>query len=59
MIVELKWNKTADEAIEQIIDRNYPAALKGYGGEIVVVGINYDTETKQHTCRIDRVDYRS
>lgn len=59
MIVELKWNKTADEAIEQIIDRNYPAVLKGYGGEIVVVGINYDTETKQHTCRIDRVDYRS
>ena len=54
MIVELKWNKTAEGAITQIKDRNYPAALKEYGGEIVLVGVNYDVKTKEHTCRIER-----
>ena len=54
MIVELKWNKTAEGAIAQIKDRNYPAALKEYGGEIVLVGVNYDVKTKEHTCRIEK-----
>ena len=55
MIVELKWNKTAEGAIAQIKDRNYPAVLKEYGGEIVLVGVNYDVKTKEHTCRIENI----
>ncbi len=54
MIIELKWNKTADGAIQQINDRNYPRLLENYGGEIVLVGINYDKNTKEHKCRIRR-----
>ncbi len=52
LVVELKWNKTAGGAVEQIKDRNYPAILQEYGGEIVMVGINYDSQTKVHTCQI-------
>ena len=53
MIVELKWNKDAEGAIKQIKDRNYPKILTNYGGKIVLVGINYDEDTKTHTCVIE------
>ena len=56
MIVELKWNEAAESAIAQIKDRNYPAILNDYGGELVLVGINYDQKTKDHSCKIERID---
>ena len=56
MVVELKWNKSADSAIGQIKDKKYPAVLKGYAGEMVLVGINYMEKTKNHTCRIEKID---
>ena len=56
MIVELKWNKTASAAIEQIKNRQYIESLKGYSGEVVLVGINYDDgDFKKHVCRIEKV----
>lgn len=55
IVVELKWNKTAEAAIKQIKEKNYPAVLQDYSGEIVLVGINYDEKTKEHTCRIERI----
>lgn len=56
MIVELKWNESSESAIEQIRERNYPAVLTGYIGEIVLVGINYDEKTKNHSCKIERIE---
>ena len=53
MIVELKWNRNAEGAIKQIKDRNCPKILTNYGGRIVLVGINYDENTKTHTCVIE------
>ncbi len=53
MIVELKWNKDAEGAIKQIKDRDYPKILTNYGGRIVLVGINYDEDTKTHECLIE------
>ena len=53
MIVELKWNKDAKGAIMQIKDRDYPKVLAHYGGRIVLVGINYDEDTKNHSCSIE------
>jgi hypothetical protein len=53
LVVELKWNKTAEAAIAQIKNKNYPQALEGYGNEILLVGINYDEKTKEHTCVIE------
>lgn len=55
MIVELKWDKTAEGAITQIKDRNYPAVLKNYGGDIILVGVNYDEKSKKHTCKLDKI----
>ena len=55
MIIELKWNKSTEGAIGQIKDRNYPAVLEEYGGEILLVGVNYDEKAKEHTCQIERL----
>jgi hypothetical protein len=54
MVVELKWNKTAEGAIAQIKSRNYPQVLEGFGSDILLVGVNYDEKTKKHTCMIER-----
>ena len=56
MIIELKWDKSADSAIRQIKERNYPLTLSGYGGNLLMVGINYDTKTKIHECIIEKLD---
>ena len=55
LVVELKWNKSSEGAIRQVKERNYPAVLKDYGGEIVLVGIGYDAKKKAHSCVIERI----
>lgn len=55
ILVELKWDKPAEGALSQIKNKNYPSFLKGYGGDIVLVGITYDEKTKKHSCKIERV----
>ncbi len=57
LVVELKYDKTADAAIRQIKDRCYTQALEGYTGEILLVGINYakGNKNKPHSCIIERV----
>ena len=54
LVIELKFNNTADTAIDQIKRKQYPSKTADYTGDILLVGINYDKETKQHTCRIER-----
>lgn len=54
ILFELKWNKSSDSAIEQIKNRDYPHAFREYGGDIYLVGISYDENTKKHTCRIEK-----
>ena len=56
MVVELKWNKTADAAIAQIKNKKYPDALSGYEN-ILLVGINYDKDSKEHECLIEKFKY--
>ena len=50
------WRPTmtaARGAIGQIKEKNYLKALDGYKGEIFFVGINYDKESKRHSCVIE------
>ncbi len=54
MIVELKYDKDADTAIRQIKEKRYEGRLKEYFGNLLMVGINYEKETKQHSCVIER-----
>lgn len=58
LVVELKFDSSADTAIKQIKDRKYTKALEGYAGEILLVGINYDKnhEKKPHSCVIERIE---
>ena len=55
LVVELKWNKSSEGAIRQIKEWNYPAILKDFDGEIVLVGTGYDAKTKSHSCVIERM----
>lgn len=49
--------QSAEGAIGQIKEKRYPAALAGYGGSILLVGICYEKEarknTHRHTCIIE------
>lgn len=55
MIVELKYDKSAGGALDQIKKRQYADCLKDYSGEILLVGINYNKNDKRHTCKIEKV----
>ena len=54
LVVELKWNRSAEGAIRQIKDKKYASWIKDYTGEILLVGINYSPEDKTHTCVIEK-----
>lgn len=56
MEIELKWNKSAESAIEQIKEKKYPQTFEGYGSDILLVGISYDEKTKRHECLIEKYD---
>ncbi|MCC8081390.1 MAG: ATP-binding protein [Lachnospiraceae bacterium] len=60
MLVELKYDKDADNAIRQIRENRYDGSLKNYFDDLLLVGINYDKEAKgenrkKHTCVIERI----
>ena len=55
LVVELKWDKTAQTAIRQICDRRYPESIAQYTGHILLVGISYDKGKKEHHCSIEKV----
>ena len=54
LVVELKWNKNAETALDQIKRQHYPASIASYTGDILLVGVNYDKKTKVHECRIEK-----
>lgn len=55
LLIELKWNLSAEGAIAQIKKKQYIAALNDYQGKILLVGINYEKESKHHTCKIEEM----
>jgi hypothetical protein len=55
IVIELKYNKDADSAIDQIMRKQYPAKVKEYTDNLLLVGINYDKETKTHSCKIENL----
>lgn len=54
MIVELKYNKSVETAISQIKEKQYPEGLREYKDNLLLIGINYDKATKQHSCVIEK-----
>ena len=55
LVVELKWNKNVETALQQIKNKNYTEALSDYTEDILLVGINYDKASKRHECLIERM----
>ena len=53
LVVELKWNKNAQTALQQIHEKKYPSSILSYTGNILLVGISYDKKTKKHECVIE------
>ena len=52
ILLELKYDKSADTAIEQIYRKEYDGKVSQYDGRLILVGINYDVKTKKHECII-------
>lgn len=62
IILELKMNYTPEEAIAQIKEKEYALRFKGktaaqdkYTGRILAVGISYNKETKEHSCKVEEL----
>lgn len=56
ILIELKYNRSAKAALQQIYDKNYLAYLKkdNYHGGVLLVGVNYSARTRKHTCKIEK-----
>ena len=54
IIVELKYDDTADTALRQIHRQQYPQKVAEYTGDMLLVAISYDKKTKEHRCRIEK-----
>ena len=52
IVLELKYDKDADSAIQQILRKQYPEKLAQFADHLLLVGINYDKKQKTHQCRI-------
>lgn len=53
LVIELKWDKSASGAIEQIKQKQYCRSLEEYQGNMLLVGVNYDKITRKHECIIE------
>ncbi len=54
MVIELKHNKSSESALQQIKEKKYFDSMDRYTGQVLLVGINYDEHTKEHTCKIEQ-----
>ncbi|MBO4699664.1 PD-(D/E)XK nuclease domain-containing protein, partial [bacterium] len=54
MVVELKYDRDAESAIKQIKEKNYPKVFENYLDNLLLVGVNYDKNTKVHECVIEK-----
>ena len=52
MIVELKRNKSTGAALQQIESKQYFNVMDKYQGNLLLVAVNYDEKTNEHTCEI-------
>ena len=53
IVVELKWDKPVDAALEQARERRYAEVLDGLDVPVLLVGVTYNPQTKEHYCRIE------
>jgi len=59
IVIELKYDQTADTAISQIKRKNYPKSLIGFSKRIVLCGINYNKSTSKHEVEMEVIEAES
>ena len=55
LLIELKYDKSAESALTQIKERHYTDFFDDYCGDVLLVGINYDKKSKEHECLIEKM----
>ena len=55
LLIELKYDQSAESALTQIKDKNYPEGLRDYHGEIILAGLKYSPKSKEHQCLIEKI----
>jgi len=56
ILIEFKYDGSAEDAISQIKSQEYFKRYAGQYRNIIIVGINYSTKTKDHQCLIEKLD---
>ncbi len=56
IVVELKADDSADNAIAQIKSRDYASVFKGYKGKILLLGISYDSKSLKHDSKVEFIE---
>jgi hypothetical protein len=58
LLIEFKYGQTADEAMNQIKEKEYfRRYVDGdYPNDVLLIGINYNPKTKDHQCLIEKLD---
>ncbi len=56
VVVELKYDKAADSAIDQIKRKDYPKSLKGFSRRIILVGVNYNKKESKHEVKMEVIE---
>lgn len=63
LLIELKYDKSLETAIDQIKNKNYPQKLLHYKDNMLIISINYEKDTsskevsyKHHNCSIEKMD---
>ena len=56
ILIEFKYDDSAEEAIKQIKEKEYFKRYAGHYRNIILVGINYSTKTKDHQCLIEKLE---
>ncbi|MEE3447841.1 MAG: AAA family ATPase [Bacteroidales bacterium] len=56
VVVELKYDKSAQGAIAQIKNKNYHGKLQNFSKTIILLGINYDKSTKKHEVELEALN---
>ena len=59
ILVELKYGKSSESALNQIKGKEYDGILKDFCGEVVLVGISYNRKSKIHECSIEKTSQKT
>ncbi len=56
MIIELKVDSTPIDAINQIKEKEYVNTLGTYKGDVLLLGISYDSASLKHSSKIEYIN---